>query len=305
MSADMLVSRAVACLSGAAVGDALGGATEGWESREIHDHFEGWVEGIVESMRHRLGVVKPFSPFWKGSGHVTDDTLMTRVLVSRLRREARPSRRARPRGAGRSADRRRGDVDPRARPRGSPLPPALPGREVARAEAPLRPRRPAGRRCREHRQLRRRHVHRAGRHRQLGRPRRRVPGGPRPHVGAPVELRPRGGGRARSGRRRGDAAGRDARFRRRGGDPARQGRDANGDRSGRGGRSRPRRLARRRARRPQGGDRAVRLGRRGVRQAGARTPASRAGSTRSRRCRSRSASWSRRTATTPRRCSAA
>jgi ADP-ribosylglycohydrolase len=32
-------------------------------------------------MRHRLGVVKPFSPFWKGDGHVTDDTLMTRVLV--------------------------------------------------------------------------------------------------------------------------------------------------------------------------------------------------------------------------------
>jgi ADP-ribosylglycohydrolase len=78
----MLASRAVACLSGAAVGDALGGATEGWESREIHDHFGGWVEGIVESMRHQLGVVKPFSPFWKGSGHVTDDTLMTRVLVA-------------------------------------------------------------------------------------------------------------------------------------------------------------------------------------------------------------------------------
>ena len=68
MSADMLASRAVACLSGAAVGDALGGATEGWESREIHDHYGGWVEGIVESMRHRLGVVKPFSPFWKGEG---------------------------------------------------------------------------------------------------------------------------------------------------------------------------------------------------------------------------------------------
>ena len=32
-------------------------------------------------MRHQLNVVKPFSPFWKGDGHVTDDTLMTRVLV--------------------------------------------------------------------------------------------------------------------------------------------------------------------------------------------------------------------------------
>ena len=26
-------------------------------------------------------MLKPFSPFWKGDGHVTDDTLMTRVLV--------------------------------------------------------------------------------------------------------------------------------------------------------------------------------------------------------------------------------
>jgi ADP-ribosylglycohydrolase len=77
----MLTTRAVGCLAGAAVGDALGGATEGWESSEIHDHFDGWVEGVVQSMRHRLEVVKPFSPFWKGDGHVTDDTLMTRVLV--------------------------------------------------------------------------------------------------------------------------------------------------------------------------------------------------------------------------------
>jgi ADP-ribosylglycohydrolase len=77
----LLVERATGCLAAAAVGDALGGATEGWESREIHDHFGGWVGGIVPSMRHTLGVVKPFSPFWKGDGHVTDDTLMTRVLV--------------------------------------------------------------------------------------------------------------------------------------------------------------------------------------------------------------------------------
>jgi ADP-ribosylglycohydrolase len=78
---DLLTTRAVGCLAGAAVGDALGGATEGWESHEIHDHFGGWVEGVVESIRHQRNLVKPFSPFWKGDGHVTDDTLMTRVLV--------------------------------------------------------------------------------------------------------------------------------------------------------------------------------------------------------------------------------
>jgi ADP-ribosylglycohydrolase len=81
VNGDLLERRAVGCLAGAAVGDALGGATEGWESQQIHAHFDGWLDGIVPSMRHQLNVVKPFSPFWKGEGHVTDDTLMTRVLV--------------------------------------------------------------------------------------------------------------------------------------------------------------------------------------------------------------------------------
>jgi ADP-ribosylglycohydrolase len=81
VSGNLLADRAVACLAGAAVGDALGGATEGWESHEIAAHFGGWVNGIVESIRRTRGLEKPFSPFHKGDGHVTDDTLMTRVLV--------------------------------------------------------------------------------------------------------------------------------------------------------------------------------------------------------------------------------
>ena len=81
MNGNLLADRAIGCLAAAAVGDALGGPTEGWESREIHEHFGGWVEGIVESIRRARGVEKPFSPFHKGDGHVTDDTLMTRVLV--------------------------------------------------------------------------------------------------------------------------------------------------------------------------------------------------------------------------------
>jgi ADP-ribosylglycohydrolase len=81
LNGDQLERRAVGCLAGAAVGDALGGATEGWEAHEIREHAGGFVEGVIRSLRHQLGVVKPFSPFWKGDGHVTDDTLMTRVLV--------------------------------------------------------------------------------------------------------------------------------------------------------------------------------------------------------------------------------
>jgi ADP-ribosylglycohydrolase len=76
-----LTGRAVSCLAGGAVGDALGGATEGWESAEINAHYGGWVEGVVQSIRRARGEVRPFSPFWKGDGHITDDTLMTRVLV--------------------------------------------------------------------------------------------------------------------------------------------------------------------------------------------------------------------------------
>jgi ADP-ribosylglycohydrolase len=81
VNGNLLAERAFGCLAGAAVGDALGGATEGWEAPEIHAHFGGWATGIVESIRRTRKLEKPFSPFHKGDGHVTDDTLMTRVLV--------------------------------------------------------------------------------------------------------------------------------------------------------------------------------------------------------------------------------
>jgi ADP-ribosylglycohydrolase len=77
-----LRDRAAAALAGAAVGDALGGATEGWEAQEIVEHYGGHVEGIVQSIRSMKGIEKPVSPFHKGDGHVTDDTLMMRALVN-------------------------------------------------------------------------------------------------------------------------------------------------------------------------------------------------------------------------------
>jgi ADP-ribosylglycohydrolase len=81
LRSNALVDRAAGCLAGAAVGDALGGATEGWEAREIAEHYGGLVTGIVPSIRRMKGLEKPFSPFHKGDGHITDDTLMTRALV--------------------------------------------------------------------------------------------------------------------------------------------------------------------------------------------------------------------------------
>jgi ADP-ribosylglycohydrolase len=77
-----MADRAIGCLAGAAVGDALGGATERHESADIFAHYGGWVTGIVESITRARGEVRPFAPFHKGDGHVTDDTLMTRALVS-------------------------------------------------------------------------------------------------------------------------------------------------------------------------------------------------------------------------------
>lgn len=81
MTENQLIDSAVGALAAAAVGDALGGATEGWEATEIAEHFGGPVEGVVPSIRHMKGIEKPFSPFHKGDGHITDDTLMTRALV--------------------------------------------------------------------------------------------------------------------------------------------------------------------------------------------------------------------------------
>jgi ADP-ribosylglycohydrolase len=80
-AAGSLHDRAVGCLVGAAVGDALGGATETWLPEEIKERWGGWVEGVVEPYHPDWRTRKPTAPFHKGDGHVTDDTLMTRLLV--------------------------------------------------------------------------------------------------------------------------------------------------------------------------------------------------------------------------------
>ncbi|MER7011571.1 ADP-ribosylglycohydrolase family protein [Saccharopolyspora sp. NPDC000359] len=73
--------RAVAVITGAAVGDALGGATEGWTPEQIEQRHGGRVTGIVGPWYPNWRDARPISPYHKGDGHVTDDTLMTRALV--------------------------------------------------------------------------------------------------------------------------------------------------------------------------------------------------------------------------------
>ncbi|MGI5487173.1 ADP-ribosylglycohydrolase family protein [Microtetraspora malaysiensis] len=76
-----LEDRAVGCVAGAAVGDALGGATEGWTPEQIQVRYGGLVEGVVPPYYADWRNARPIAPYHKGDGHVTDDTLMTHALI--------------------------------------------------------------------------------------------------------------------------------------------------------------------------------------------------------------------------------
>ncbi|SEK85573.1 ADP-ribosylglycohydrolase family protein [Nonomuraea pusilla] len=76
-----LEDRATGCVAGAAVGDALGGATEGWTPEQIVRRYGGQVEGIVPPFNEDWRNARPIAPYHKGDGHITDDTLMTHALI--------------------------------------------------------------------------------------------------------------------------------------------------------------------------------------------------------------------------------
>ncbi len=77
-----LEQSTVGALTGAAIGDALGGATEGYSPEQIQSRYGGLVEGIVPPFNPDWQNARPVSPFHKGDGHITDDSLMTESLVS-------------------------------------------------------------------------------------------------------------------------------------------------------------------------------------------------------------------------------
>lgn len=77
----VLQDRVAGVLAGAAVGDALGGATEGWTPEQIEERHGGRVEGIVGPFLADWKTARPIAPYHKGDGHVTDDTLMTHALI--------------------------------------------------------------------------------------------------------------------------------------------------------------------------------------------------------------------------------
>lgn len=81
--------RSTAVLAGTVIGDALGGATEGWTPAQIQERYGGRVQGVVPPFREDWQTFRPISPYHKGDGHVTDDSLMTLALVRAYARARR------------------------------------------------------------------------------------------------------------------------------------------------------------------------------------------------------------------------
>ena len=77
------------CILGGAVGDSLGGSTEGYPPEVIRERFGGWVTGIVGPFLEDWATHRPQSPFHKGDGHITDDTHMVLALASVYRERRR------------------------------------------------------------------------------------------------------------------------------------------------------------------------------------------------------------------------
>ncbi|GAA2933762.1 ADP-ribosylglycohydrolase family protein [Microbacterium luteolum] len=81
MEGSWIRDRAFGILAGSAIGDALGGATEGYSPEQIRERHGGRVEGIVGPFYPDWKTRRPISPYHKGDGHITDDTLMTQALI--------------------------------------------------------------------------------------------------------------------------------------------------------------------------------------------------------------------------------
>lgn len=87
--AKTLRDAARGCILGGAVGDSLGGSTEGYPPEVIRERFGGWVTGIVGPFLEDWATHRPQSPFHKGDGHITDDTHMVLALASVYRQRRR------------------------------------------------------------------------------------------------------------------------------------------------------------------------------------------------------------------------
>lgn len=78
----LLQDKALGCIYGGAVGDALGGPTEGRPPELLQERYGGYVESFVGPFFEDWQTARPISPYHKGDGHITDDTLMTLALIN-------------------------------------------------------------------------------------------------------------------------------------------------------------------------------------------------------------------------------
>ena len=70
------------CIFGGAVGDAMGGSTEGYTPADIQGRFGGYVTDFVGPFNQNWQTARPQAPFHKGDGHITDDTHMVLALIN-------------------------------------------------------------------------------------------------------------------------------------------------------------------------------------------------------------------------------
>lgn len=78
----LLQDKALGCIYGGTIGDALGGPTEGRAPAANCERYGGWVEGFVGPFFENWQTARPISPYHKGDGHITDDTLMVLALTN-------------------------------------------------------------------------------------------------------------------------------------------------------------------------------------------------------------------------------
>ena len=69
-------------IAGACIGDALGAPTERFSTSEIQNRFGGFVEDIAPPFYSDYENQRPLAPYYKGDGHITDDSMMIESLIS-------------------------------------------------------------------------------------------------------------------------------------------------------------------------------------------------------------------------------
>jgi ADP-ribosylglycohydrolase len=69
-------------IAGACIGDALGAPTERFSTSEIQARFGGFVEYVAPPFHADYENQRPIAPYYKGDGHITDDSMMIESLIS-------------------------------------------------------------------------------------------------------------------------------------------------------------------------------------------------------------------------------